>query len=88
MFYCWTRKLSVETKFGSTACWLAATTGKAAHLIKGRTYHSLLKIFPRWKGPLGSGSRERLQDAMKDVRLLIIDEFSMINAEDLFCKRF
>ena len=67
-------------------CFLAATTGKASHLIKGRTIHSLLAlpVGKRNNGPLGRDSRKRLQAIWKRVKLLVIDETSMLGCRDLF----
>jgi len=72
-----------KRKFGSQTCWLAATTGKAAHLIKGRTWHTLVGMGVR-RIRLGSDSKKRLQREWKDVRLLIVDEFSMLGGRSLY----
>jgi DNA replication protein DnaC len=60
---------------------LAAPTGKAAHLIKGNTLHSLFKI-PANQGyqykPLVSVKLNTVRCKFKHVHLLIIDEISMV----------
>ena len=61
-------------------CAVTATTGKAAYNIKGVTIHSLLKL------PIGSRSAKdlagqslcRLQENLKDIDYIIIDEYSML----------
>ena len=61
-------------------CAVTATTGKAAYNIKGVTIHSLVKL------PIGSRSAKdltgqslcRLQEHLKDIDYIIIDEYSML----------
>ena len=62
------------------SCAVTATTGKASYNINGCTIHSLLKL------PVGSrGNKEltgqslvRLQNNMKHINYIIIDEYSML----------
>ena len=63
-----------------TSCAVTATTGKASYNINGCTIHSLLKL------PVGSrGNKEltgqallRLQNNLKGISYIIIDEYSML----------
>ena len=63
-----------------TSCALTATTGKAAFNINGCTIHSLLKL------PIGSKGNKaltteglvRLQNNLKGITYIIIDEYSML----------
>ena len=63
-----------------TSCAVTATTGKGAFNINGCTIHSLLKL------PVGSrGNKEltgqglvRLQNSLKGIAYIIIDEYSML----------
>ncbi len=63
-----------------TSCVVTASTGKAAYNINGCTIHSLLKL------PVGSrGHKEltaqalvRLQNNLKGITYIIIDEYSML----------
>ena len=63
-----------------TSCAVTATTGKAAYNINGCTIHSLLKL------PVGSrGNKQltgqalmRLQNNLKAINYIIIDEYSML----------
>ena len=65
-----------------TSCAVTATTGKAAYNINGCTIHSLLKL------PVGTrGNKEltaqaqtlvRLQNNLKGIAYVIIDEYSML----------
>ena len=63
-----------------TSCAVSATTGKAAYNINGCTIHSLLKL------PVGTrGNKEltaqalvRLQNKLKGIAYIIIDEYSML----------
>ena len=60
---------------------LGAPTGVAAYLIKGNTLHSLFRI-PASQGyeykPLTSDTLNTLHCQFRDVKLLIIDEISMV----------
>ena len=60
---------------------LGAHTGVAAYLIKGNTLHSLFRI-PASQGfdykPLTSDTLNSLHCQFRDVKLLIIDEISMV----------
>ena len=59
---------------------MTATTGKAAFSIHGCTIHSLLKLPESAKGNkyLTGQSLIRLQNVLKEVRYVIIDEYSML----------
>ena len=66
---------------------LYATTGKAATSINGSTLQNytdgLCFFFNRPYKPLSSRTLEKMQLRMKDLRLVIIDEFSMLSQADL-----
>jgi hypothetical protein len=67
----------------------AAFTAKAAFLIKGTTIHSAFSI-PVEMGsrifkPLTNEALKKFQEKMKGVKLIIIDEFSMLS-QDLLAK--
>ncbi len=61
-------------------CAVTATTGKAAYNIKGVTVHSLLKlpIGSRGKKDLTGESLCRLQENVKEIDYIIVDEYSML----------
>ena len=61
-------------------CAVTATTGKASYNIKGVTIHSLLKlpVGPRGDKDLSGQSLSRLQDSLKDIDYILIDEYSML----------
>ena len=62
------------------SCAVTATTGKAAYSIRGCTIHSLLKLPVGAKGnkDLTGQSLVRLQNALKEISYIIIDEYSML----------
>ena len=62
------------------SCAVTATTGKAAYSIRGCTIHSLLKVPVGVKGnkDLTGQSLVRLQNTLKDISYIIIDEYSML----------
>ena len=62
------------------SCAVTATTGKASYNINGRTIHSLLKlpVGPKGKRELAGQSLVRLQNNLKDINYIIIDEYSML----------
>ena len=62
------------------SCAVTATTGKAAFNIHGCTIHSLLKLPVAAKGnkDLTGQSVIRLQNSLKEIRYIIIDEYSML----------
>jgi ATP-dependent DNA helicase PIF1 len=66
---------------------VAAPTGKAANNVKGTTLHTLLNIKVE-KGdaftPLSSEAAAELAAKFKNVKLLLVDEFSMIGARMLY----
>ena len=61
-------------------CAVTATTGKAAFSIDGCTIHSLSKLPDGAKGNkyLTGQSLIRLQNILKEVSYVIIDEYSML----------
>ena len=63
-----------------TSCAVTATTGKAAFNINGCTIHSLLKlpIGSRGNKALTGESLVRLQNNLKGISYIIIDEYSML----------
>ena len=62
------------------SCAVTATTGKAAYGIHGCTIHSLLKlpIGPKGNKDLTGQSLVRLQNNLKNISYIIIDEYSML----------
>jgi len=67
------------------SCAVTATTGKAAYSIHGCTIHSLLKLPVGAKGnkDLTGQSLVRLQNALKEISYIIIDEYSMLGQKCL-----
>ena len=61
-------------------CAVTITTGKAAYNIKGVTVHSLLKlpIGSRGKKDLTGESLCRMQENVKEIDFIIVDEYSML----------
>ncbi len=61
-------------------CAVTATTGKASYNIGGTTIHSLLKlpVGPRRNKDLSGSSLVRLQESVKDIEYILIDEYSML----------
>jgi hypothetical protein len=57
----------------------AAYTGVAASLIDGKTTHVIAGISLRSKGLIKDEAKKKLQEFWREVRYLIIDEFSMIS---------
>ena len=59
---------------------MSATTGKAAFSIDGCTIHSLLKLPDSAKGNkyLTEQSLIRLQNILKEISYVVIDEYSML----------
>ncbi|XP_020896155.1 uncharacterized protein LOC110235051 [Exaiptasia diaphana] len=66
-------------------CAVTATTGKASYNIRGVTIHSLLKlpVGPRGNKELSGQSLSRLQDNLKDIEYILIDEYSMLGQTTL-----
>lgn len=62
------------------SCAVTATTGKAAFNIHGCTIHSLLKFPVGAKGnkDLTGQNIIKLQNSLKEIRYIIIDEYSML----------
>ncbi|EFP08830.1 hypothetical protein CRE_19750 [Caenorhabditis remanei] len=64
------------------SCAITAYTGMAAQNVQGVTLHSLLRIFPGQKPftPLSRDTTNQLFNALSRLRVLIIDEISLISA--------
>ncbi len=64
---------------------LAATTGSAGCLIGGSTIHSLvlLPFKHARRGPLDGDDKHNVEKKLRDVRVIIIDEKSMMSQEQL-----
>ena len=64
---------------------LAATTGSAGCLIGGTTIHSLvlLPFKNARRGPLDGKDKHNVEDRLHSVRVIIIDEKSMLNQEQM-----
>ena len=62
------------------SCTVTATTGKASFNINGKTIHSVLNlpVGPRGNKDLKGNSLLRLQDQLRDVKYILIDEYSML----------
>lgn len=63
-----------------------ATTGVAALLIQGMTYHSALKIGTFGSGTLGTSQANtilELSASWQETDVIILDEFSMLSQDDL-----
>jgi hypothetical protein len=62
---------------------VVAPTGKAANNILGQTYHSLLGINDRTSVnlQLTGASLSNLQESLKSIKYLILDEYSMVGSE-------
>ena len=61
-------------------------TGEAATNIKGQTLHSLFNLCfdPTRMGQLSDRVRDKKRDMLQNLKLLIIDEYSMIKADMLY----
>lgn len=57
---------------------IGAFTAKAAYNVGGTTLHSLLSMQVRQKGIMSKKTETRLENLYKNVKLLIIDEVSLI----------
>ena len=59
---------------------MTASTGKASFNISGKTVHSGLNlpVGPRGNKDLKRQSLLRLQDRLRDIKYLLIDEYSML----------
>ena len=64
---------------------LTGPTGMASTLIGGATIHSSLSFkFGTSASPLSDEKMDTLRDALKELKLLVIDEMSMVSADMLF----
>ena len=65
---------------------ICAFTGKAASLIGGITVHSAFAFINNSKShdPLGAERLAELRNSMSELKLIIIDEISMIGADMLY----
>ena len=72
-------------RLGARNCVVTASTGMAAQLIGGRTLHSFIGLIPG-RGLVNSA---HIDWRVRECNTLIIDEFSMVNAEILraLCER-
>ncbi|KAI0793101.1 hypothetical protein BC629DRAFT_1287276, partial [Irpex lacteus] len=61
-----------------------APTGSAASLIGGSTYHSILGINPYREKNDNLGSMSDVQNNLKNVNYIFIDEVSMIDCHNLY----
>jgi len=59
---------------------LCAPTGIAALTIRGKTVHSLCKFPPAWIVQKDIRVIQKTQEILKQARVLVIDEISMVNA--------
>jgi hypothetical protein len=57
----------------------AAYTGVAASLVDGKTTHVIAGLSLHSKGSVKDGAKKKLQEFWREVRYLIIDEFSMLS---------
>ena len=57
----------------------AAYTGVAASLVNGKTTHVIGSLSLRSKDEITDAAKKKLQDFWRDVRYLIIDEYSMLS---------
>jgi hypothetical protein len=74
--------------FTSRKVLLLAPTGKAAYHIRGTTIHSGLKIQPKKKlqhHPLSAGALNTLRNEIGNVKLIFIDEVSMVGFRMFNC---
>ena len=63
----------------------AATTGAASTLIEGSTVHSSLGFdFSSKHSSLNDKKREQKREQLKNLKILIVDEFSMMKADILY----
>ena len=83
---------SVITKLKEQHNWtendysIYATTGKAATNVNGSTFQNFtdgLGLFGDKYSPLGERTLQRFQNRMKDKKLIIVDEFSMMKQCEL-----
>ena len=57
----------------------AAYTGVAASLVNGKTTHVIASLSLNSKGSVTDASKKKLQDFWRNIRYLIIDEYSMLS---------
>ncbi len=72
---------AITGELGQDVVGRAAFTARAAHLIHGRTLHGLFKLPTGRKkfAPLKGDSLKSLRETLKGLKVLIIDEFSMLS---------
>lgn len=81
--------LTEQHGFGPRNYLLTATTGKAATVFRGTTIHSWKHALGLPVGTnakykkLGSKTLQRMQQRFSDLRLLIVDEYSMLRQREL-----
>lgn len=73
----------IEKIFGEDSYILAAPTGVAATNIGGKTIHSALKIFNFTD--ISESEKIKMQNEYKNLKFVILDEYSMIGAK-LLCE--
>jgi len=57
----------------------AAYTGVAASLVNGKTTHVIAGLSLHSKGSVKDGAKKKLQEFWREVRYLVIDEYSMLS---------
>ena len=57
----------------------AAYTGVAASLVNGKTTHVIASLSLGSKGSVTDASKKKLQDFWRNIRYLVIDEYSMLS---------
>jgi len=57
----------------------AAYTGVAASLVDGKTTHVIAGLSLHSKGSVKDGAKKKLQEFWREIRYLIVDEFSMLS---------
>ena len=78
-------RTTLKEKFSQDVV-VTSTTGITANAVKGVTVHSALNlpVPPRRYANLSEAAIREFQDKYSDINLLVIDEFSMLRAKELF----